>query len=58
MAGATTSAALPASCPLCGYLFGLADVPTQETHYIAHILLLQSNAAIATLAPAKPTPDW
>lgn len=56
---APTSKATPDACPTCGFLFAPLDLPTQQVHYLAHLVVMLSTETIAVVAPPEPDrPDW
>lgn len=48
---AATTTVTPATCPACGFSFGLADVATVSGHFLGHLVLRETRV--------DPTaPDW
>lgn len=45
-----STAALPATCPVCGYVFGLLDAASISAHFLAHL--------VTSYQPSKSTADW
>lgn len=54
-----TLTVLPGACPACGFVFGLADVATQQAHFLGHILVYFASLSVLKIEGARnPSLDW